>query len=394
MRGEHLVNALFISARKLLPLTGGAELASNGLLEYLYSLGFEVTVLSFYEDKDYSEEEKKELFTYVKDLKSVKLNWKKVAFNFSIKYPNNIRKYTRKGMRELVKQELKERKYDVVISDHLQVFEYCKGLTNTRVILHEHNVEYKVWESYSERCRKILKPFVLSNAKRTKKYEAEACLMADGVITVSEEDKNALNMISPQANIDVLIPMSKFKRVKYKQDIEAVSNRLLFVGSYSWYPNRQAARFLVEEVMPLLREKKLGYKLFLVGKCPTETIQEYSKQFDDVVVTGMVDSVEPYFKECDLFINSVTDGGGINIKMLEAMARGIPVVTSEFGLRGIKSNKRDFVCVYSNAQECADIIIELMQDRSKALSMAYKAVEFYKSCIEPSANIKKMLLGS
>lgn len=388
------MNALFISARKLLPLTGGAELGSNGLLKYLYSLGFDTTVLSFYEDKDYSEEEKEELFGYVKDLKSVKLNWKKVALNISIKYPNNIRKYTRQSMKKLVNLELSKCKYEVVISDHLQVFEYCKAFTNTRVILNEHNVEYKVWESYAEQCKKILKFFVLSNAKRTKIYEANACITADGVITVSEEDKNDLKQICPGANIDVQIPMSEFRRVKFRQDIESVSNRLLFVGSYSWYPNRLAAKFLVEEVMPLLRERNLEYKLFLVGKCPTEAIQEYGRKFEDVIVTGMVDSVEPFYKESDLFINSVTDGGGINIKMLEAMARGIPVITSEFGLRGIKSDDRNFVRVYSNAKECVDIIIELMEDRTKASIMADKAVEFYKSYIEPSSNIKRMLLGS
>lgn len=387
------MNALYLSARKLLPLTGGAELASNGLLQYLNSLGINTTILSFYEKNDYTDEEVKELKKYSARVRSTKLKWKNIALNLSFKYPSNIRKYTRSSMYKMIREEVLTKQYDLIIADHLQMFEYCKLgiLKNSRIVLNEHNVEYKVWESYSERCKKSIMPFVILMSKRIKKYEAEACKMSDLVLAISEEDKKSLLELEPNSRIEVLTPGIKFERIKTEEDIRNVSNTILFVGSYSWYPNRKAAEFLVEELMPILRKKRNGIRLYLVGKCPTDEIIEYGKKYDDVIVTGMVESVEPYFKRSDIFVNAVTDGGGMNIKMLEAMGRGIPVISTTFGMRGINLDDSNCIKVFNDSNECADLIIRMLDNPQDNIEVANEARQFYEKYVEPPQTVKDIL---
>lgn len=388
------MKALFLSVRKLLPATGGAEIYSIGLLKYLNDIDVTTTVLSFYHENDYCDEEKLELLEYVDKLISVKLTWKNTALNISLKYPNNIRKYTRRSMMNVVKQELERRKYDVVISDHLHMFEYCKiaKKLGIRTILNTHNVEYKVWDNYVHQCRPLIRPFVVRTMEMTKEYEAQACRMADGVLAISETDKKVLNELEPNAKVLLMKPYNKYNRIKSGEDIRRTSNKVLFIGSYSWFPNQNAAAFLAEEVMPLLRKKKQGVKLLLVGNSPTQKMISYAQNNSDIVVTGRVESVDPYIKECDVFVNAVNDGGGMNIKMIEALGKGIPIVTSAFGLRGLEMGGKSMY-MYCSAEQCVDQICELLENREKAKELADRGRYFYEEFIKPSDDVRKMIRG-
>lgn len=388
------MKALFLTVKKLLPAAGGAEIYSIGLLKYLKDIGVSTTVLSFYHDDDYSPEEKWELLSYVSKLESVKLTWKNTALNMSLRYPNNIRKYTRNSMVKQVQKELTREHYDVVISDHLHMFEYCRKVkkSGVRVILNTHNVEYKVWDNYSERCNALVRPIAKRIMRMTKVYEAQACRLADGVLAISEEDAEALRELAPDANVTTMKPYNKYDRVKTNEDIKQMSNAVLFIGSFNWYPNQQAAKFLMEEMMPMLQEKKKGIKLYLVGNAPTQYMLDYARENEDIIVTGRVESVDPYIKEADVFVNAVTDGGGMNIKMIEAMGKGIPIVSSEFGMRGLESAD-ECAYRYTTKEECVEEVCSLLDDREKAAELADKARKFYEMFIRPEDAVRKMIEG-
>ena len=390
------MNVLYLTPRNVLPLNGGAEIGSLGLIKTLKRIGFRTTLLSFYDDQPYNDDETNELLKYVSEIKSIKFEKTSLALSFSFKYPNSIKKYTKKEMMALLNEQLKLKDYQFVVSDHLQMFEYCKTAKHIKrdikIILNEHNVEYLIWKNYSTICNFLIRPFVSFNAIRMKHYEADACRKAYCSLVVSEKDKQSLLHIAPDANIISMLPPTFFELTKFQEDFHENHNTLLFVGNYAWYPNVYAAMDLIKEIMPRLRERLPFVKLYLVGNKPTKEMLYYSSIHDDIIVTGKVASLEQYYREADVFINPVSEGGGINIKTLEAIGRGIPLVSSEFGVRGIKDN--NCIAVYRNYNDCVDKIIDLLRNKTKALNQAKEARLLYDEIALPDKDLKPILLGN
>ena len=380
------MNALFLTMRKIFPMNDGAFIYSFGILKYLKEHDMEISFVSFYEKEPYSTDEEKKLLEVCKSVDCVKLNWRSTALNLSLKYPNNIRKYTRNAMVYLLNQK-KEEHFDVVIIDHLQMFEYAKLFPNSKIVLIEHNVESKIWENYAEKCKGIIKYLVQRSATMTKKYEIEAISQADAVVSIAETDAEYLSSISGRRDIAVMHPYNKYQLVKTEADIKNRTKKILFVGSYGWYPNQQAAKFLATELMPILEKKVAGIQLYLVGKDPTPEIMKYAEEDKSIIVTGVVDSVDPYIKEADIFINAMFDGSGMNIKMMEAMGKGIPLITSDFGRRGIDLIDGKEALVFSNADDCAEKIEMLLNDVCVSISLAKNARKFYLQFIEPDNTV-------
>lgn len=384
------MKVLVISQRKLLPMTDGALIGSMGLLNYLHDLGHTIQVIHFIEDKDYSREELLQLNEIVDKVHVVKLFWRSTALNISFRYPNSIRKYKRAIFEKKVMQVKKDFEPDFAVIDHTQMYEYSKCFKDMYYVLHTHNVESNVWFSYAQNKRGLVKCLVNRTAKMMRDYEINALRESPSVTACSETDTTFFKGLVPSANVATFHSYLKFPIVKTLQDIKKLNKTIIFIGSYSWYPNQISARFLINEVMPILRKRLFGVKLILVGKSPTEEMMKDAKRYDDITVTGMVDSVDPYIKTADVFVNAIEDGGGINIKLIETMGKGIPVVTSKFGSRGINIRDGYNALIYSNTDECVEKIMCFMNNKDLAIKCSINARLEYELFIQPNEQVKNM----
>ena len=386
------MKTLVITQRKILPATDGALIDTFGLLQHLNSIGMDVTFVSFYEDDNYSEKEIFELEKYVSSVYSCKLIWKSTSLNFSFIFPNSIRKYTRCSMKKLLRKIKKEEKFDLVIIDHLQMFEYAKTFMGNRIILSSRNVESNIWHEYARKCKGLTKILVERNARLMYKYECRALKRADYVFACTNDDCCSFKDMSPECNVLLMRPFVQVPIVKNENDIRTLSNHILFIGSYGWYPNQEAAKFLVDKLMPELRKRGRVIKLFLVGKDPTKEMLSAAETYSDIIVTGKVNSVDQYIKEADIFVNAVSDGSGINIKIIEAMGKGIPIISTNYGSRGLDIHHEQEVLLYDNEKDCADRVEQLLDNREIALELSINARKCYEDFIKPSKDIDRILL--
>lgn len=387
------MDALYITTRKILPLNTGAALYSYGILQYLKELDINVTYASFHEGEPYTAEEVEFLKKTCVEVETVELKFANTALNFSREYPNNVRKYIRKDMMDLMDKLSRRCDYKLLVVDHVHMFEYAKCFPNAKVVLIEHNIEANLWKEYAERSKGLVKSLVARSAEMLDDYERMAIRRADGVISIADTDAKVFERYTENPEkICIMHPYNLYDRVKSEEDVSNTSNSICFIGGYNWYPNQAAADYLVNELMPILRQKRPGIKLYLVGKEPTETMRGYAAEYSDVVVTGIVDSVDPYIEHCDIFVNAMFDGSGMNIKMMEAMGKGIPVVTSEYGCRGIPVTDGKEVLVFQSPEQCAEQICSLLEDKAAALQMTQTAREFYRKFIEPDEKVRDTFL--
>jgi glycosyltransferase involved in cell wall biosynthesis len=151
---------------------------------------------------------------------------------------------------------------------------------------------------------------------------------------------------------------------------------ILFVGSFLHGPNIDAARWLVLDIMPLLRERYPGVRLTIVGSDPSNTVRDLAR--DDVEIRGWVPEIEPVLARAAVVIAPIRIGGGQRAKVLQAMSMGKAVVTTPRGAEGLVEDGCDplpLACG-NTAEALADLTASLLRDvdAREALSQRARAV--------------------
>ncbi len=254
-----------------------------------------------------------------------------------------------------------------------------KANSNVPTILVEHNVEFDLINQIIQQ-KALSKGMYSRLLKIVFTKEQQALEFSDHVIAVSEMDKERIHELYgiPRNKISIVpngvcieeytIPSPEKKAfLKKKLGVEG-KTVLLFVG-FEYYPNMLAAEYLVKLSEQLPRD----CVLLIVG-----SVGNYLKSThvpNNVIITGYVDDVKPYFQVADIALNPITIGGGSNIKMFEYMASGLPVLTTPLGARGILGAKNYKNIVISEPEEFLKSLEELIENKTLRETIGRQARE-------------------
>lgn len=197
------------------------------------------------------------------------------------------------------------------------------------------------------------KAATLAEAKRYRKLESKLAQASDLVWCASLEDKQAMQTVT-DTRIEVVPTIHQLR-----DPGESFEKRehLLFIGNFAHRPNEDAILFFMREVYPLVRETLPNVRLDIVGDNASAAISAYNS--GQVRILGYVPDVEPYLRERRVFIAPLRFGAGIKGKVGEAMAYGIPVVTTTIGAEGFGLTNGLDVMIGDEAQAFADAIRQL-----------------------------------
>lgn len=146
--------------------------------------------------------------------------------------------------------------------------------------------------------------------------------------------------------------------------------KLLFLGTMSYPPNEDAVLYFCKEIYPrICRDYKRPITLTIVGRRPGERVLALAKN-SSIVVTGEVESVEPYYDEADLVVAPIRFGGGTRIKILEALSFGRPVVSTRVGAEGLELIDGQDIALADQAKEFASLCIELLENQDVRFGLA------------------------
>ncbi|MEP6820690.1 MAG: glycosyltransferase [bacterium] len=169
----------------------------------------------------------------------------------------------------------------------------------------------------------------LSEAKRYRKLERKLAQASDVVWCASSEDKQVMEREVPEKRIEVVPTIHKLRDCGKPF---AERKNLLFIGNLAHRPNDDAVLFFMREVYPLVQQSLPNIRLDIIGDNPSAAIKAYNS--DQVRIRGYVPNVEPYLRDARVFVAPLRFGAGIKGKVGEAMAHGIPVVTTSIGAEG------------------------------------------------------------
>ena len=181
---------------------------------------------------------------------------------------------------------------------------------------------------------------------------------ADVTFVVSQAEKAVLQDHAVEAVVEIVPTIYEVHKPTIPFELR---KHLLFIGGFDHMPNSDAVLYFAREIFPLVQQRLQGTKLYVVGNNPRDDVQALASR--DIVVTGYVPDVSPFFKCTRVFIAPLRFGAGISGKIHQSLSHGLPVVSTALAADGLKLQHEVTALIANNAREFADATVSLYNDR-------------------------------
>jgi glycosyltransferase involved in cell wall biosynthesis len=269
-------------------------------------------------------------------------------------------------------------RFDVVHLDYALTAPCAPFVADLPIVLTQHNVQSQIPYSYVM-AQPALKRLALwrewLDYWKWKYVEIAWSRAADVIVAVSQSEAAYYRKHLPGIPV-VVVPNGV--EVEYFQNLERQSEpaTLLFTGGMNWLPNVDAMRYFCDEIFPRIQTQRPDARLLIVGRDPLPEVQALASH--SITVTGQVPDVRPYFSRATVFIVPLRSGGGTRLKILEAFAAGVPVVSTSLGCEGLEVQDGEHLLIADSPEIFAQQVLQLLGDanlRAKLVMSARRLAE-------------------
>ena len=276
--------------------------------------------------------------------------------------PYSIRWNAGAEMDRCIRELASENEYDVVHFDAIGMFQYRHHFPKTVWVLNHHNIESQMMYQRAEHAPLPLRTYLRWEARRLARWEARHGAEADLHLVVSKLDAERIcqHVTGAQcAIVENSVDTAFFRPL----GTEKRAGHVVFVGRIDGYANLSAVRWLRDEIWPLIEGGDQRRTLGIVGRNPPDDIVAWGRSNASVEVSGFVDDVRSAFDEAEVFVCPIYQGGGTRLKILDAMAMGLPIVSHSMAIEGLDIHPEEHVLVADDARSTANAVERLLTDR-------------------------------
>lgn len=273
--------------------------------------------------------------------------------------------------------ELRARIVELAWSEQVDLWQFewmayadaLQGIASARTLVVAHNVESLIWQRYLENEKRPLhRAYLQMQWRKFVRCERRIFSGADGVICVSEQDA-ALARRDFGARrtwvVDNGIDRAWFEQAKAPRELGTI----LFLGSLDWRPNQEAVRLLLNDIMPRIWQQEPSARLRIVGRKAPPWLCEKVRQAKRVELHADVADVRPYLASSEVMTVPLKVGGGSRLKILEALACGLPVVSTSVGYEGLELTDGRELVVADGQEAMARELLRVLRDAELARSL-------------------------
>jgi polysaccharide biosynthesis protein PslH len=286
--------------------------------------------------------------------------------------PYSVGRHFARGVFRKVVAAVREWPPDLVYCDHLSMAEYALPL-GVPVVYDAHNVEYAILERFAAtRSNPLARAAAAVEWRRVRAYERDACRRSRLVLVVSEVDRAVLAGLAgssvPFATVPIAVDGSGVAPI---HELSA-EPRVLFLGGLHWPPNADALVTFLRDIWPRVRTARPDATLTTVGR-DDHPAAALCRTAPAVTVAGWVPDIDPFVRQSRVLVVPMRAGSGMRVKILEAMARGLPVVSTTVGCEGIDIVPGRHLLVEDDPSRFADAVARVLNDAGLAASLASEA---------------------
>ena len=372
---ERRLKLAFISPVFLFPADAGGKIRTGNILRGLKESGrFEITLLSpatAQQQHDWQEALGALCHVFTGWAPSPpRARWQRVPHLLS-GLPVNVVADRTPAAAAAVERLLSSERFDVVVFDFVHAAVLRPPTLRGATVCFTHNVEAEIFERHARTAaRAPLRWLWSSQAAKMRRFEREALKRFTRVVTVSERDARTFEREDGLATARAIPTGVDLDFFAWQAPADGAPT-VVFTGSMDWEANVDGIRFYIEEVWPLVRARVPEAQLRVVGKNPPASLVQ--RQVPGVCFTGFVDDVRAHVRDAHAFVIPLRVGGGTRIKAFEAMAMGLPVVSTAVGMEGLDvEDGVHFLCA-DDAPALAEATLRLLADGSLRLRLSRAA---------------------
>jgi glycosyltransferase involved in cell wall biosynthesis len=239
------------------------------------------------------------------------------------------------------------------------------------------NVETLIWERQVATERDPLKrAYLYLQGRRFERFERRAFAGADRVVTVSEEDAAIVRRRFgvPAARVDVVD--NGIDRDAFASVVPAPEpDRILFLGSLDWRPNLDALGLMIDQIFPAVRRATPSAVLDIVGRNPPAALIRRAARLENVCLHADVPDVRPFLARSAVMAVPLRVGGGSRLKILEALATGLPVIATTVGAEGLSLRDGEHLTIADDPDAFAAALVRTLRDPASARDLAARGRE-------------------
>ena len=338
------------------PLDTGAKLRNYHLARVLGEQA-QVTLLAFTQTRDPAERRIEAYESVVTVRRDGAYSIDKVIRGALGRTPLPLLNYTTLEMRTALAAVLIEHAYDVVQVESIHLMNYLPDIfaapSRPLIVCDWHNIESGLMRQYGSRQRNVARrAYAKKTARLMNEFERRALDEFHAHLVVSEEDARRLRALKPEARIFVI--ENGVDAASFSASGESLKTRVVFVGSMDYHANIDGVIQFAHEVWPLIRKTHPELIFTIVGRNPSSRVRSLSA-IEGIEVTGSVVDVRPYYHEAIAAVVPLNVGGGSRLKILEAMAAGVPVISTPRGAEGLTVEDGQNILLRDTAQLAATV---------------------------------------
>jgi sugar transferase (PEP-CTERM/EpsH1 system associated) len=291
----------------------------------------------------------------------------KILRGFAGPIPLTVLNYYSPRIAAELSRVLTSEQFDTVQLESVHLSEYLPIIGKASIVADWHNIESELMRRYTGNTRSLPKKLIASRtASLIKNSEARLMSEAQAHTVASERERQDLLARFPDARIHVVpngVDVSAYTPVAGRP-----GTSLLFVGAMDYHANVDAVTWFARDVWPGLSARHPEFELTIVGRNPVKSVQALAS--NRIRVTGTVDDVRPYYEQAFAVVVPLRVGAGTRLKILEAMAAGVPVVSTRLGAEGIDARPGRDLLIADSPKEMIDALDTLTPERGSAIAAA------------------------
>lgn len=252
--------------------------------------------------------------------------------------------------------------FDVVHVEGFYLMQHVPDPCPLPVLLVEQNVEYVLWRQRAATAvSKHERDAAVTEYLRTLEAETAAWARADLCAALTADDAAIMAAALPGLDVHLVPDGVDHLPLTPGTESRALDGVVVFAANFGYQPNVDAALYLCDEIWSRVEKRRPGSRLVLVGNAPPPEVVALGRR-DSVVVTGRVPSVGPFLERASVVVCPLRVGGGIKVKMLEALSRGKAIVTTGVGAQGLDGFAGPAFLVEDHPAAFAHAVVAVLDD--------------------------------
>jgi glycosyltransferase involved in cell wall biosynthesis len=259
----------------------------------------------------------------------------RLAANLASRLPYSVAAHLSRPLADALRRHAATARVDLWQVEWAGPFPLLPHARGLRTVINSPNVDTLIWQRSHEAERRPLRRWYIRRQwRKFERFERRVFAAATRVVVVSDDDAALVRGRFGVATVDVVengMDRLYFEGVTGRRE----AGRILFLGSLDWRPNQDGVRLLLDDILPAVRRAEPAARLVIVGRQAPAWLAERVRHTEGVELHADVPDVRPFLGACGVLAVPLRIGGGSRLKILEALATGLPVVSTKIGAEGL-----------------------------------------------------------